>query len=142
MNQIQVPLDLSKELPLVPADPHQLQQVFLNLINNAVDAILEHSTQGDLWVTSGADEKNIFVEFTDSGPGVRDPSRVFDPFYTTKPVRTGTGLGLSICYGIVIEHGGSIRVKNSPPRRAKFRIQLPLQFYTRTPQLTDASASS
>src|SRR6267378_1679530 len=142
MNQIHVHLDLSKELPLVPADPHQLQQVFLNLINNAVDAILEHSTQGDLWVTSGADEKYIFVEFTDSGPGVKDPSRVFDPFYTTKPVGKGTGLGLSICYGIVIEHGGSIRVKNSPPRGASFRIELPLQFDAKTPQLTEASVTS
>src|SRR6202041_2512777 len=77
MNQIRVHLELSQDLPLVPADPHQLQQVFLNLINNAVDAILGHSTQGDLWVTSGVDEKYIFVEFTDSGPGVKDPSRVF-----------------------------------------------------------------
>jgi len=142
MNQIRVHLDLSQELPLVPADPHQLQQVFLNLINNAVDAILEHSTQGDLWVTSGVDEKFIFVEFTDSGPGVKDPSRVFDPFYTTKPVGKGTGLGLSICYGIITEHGGSIRVKNSPPRGASFRIELPLQFDAKTPQLTEATLTN
>src|SRR5258708_8844309 len=91
MNQIHVHLDLSKELPLVPADPHQLQQVFVNLINNAVYAILEHSTQGDLWVTSGADEKYIFVAFTDSGPGVEDHSPVFDPSDTTQPDHKGTG---------------------------------------------------
>jgi len=139
MNQIRVHLELSKDLPLVPADPHQMQQVFLNLINNAVDAILEHSSEGDLWVSSGLDERYIFVEFTDSGPGVKDPSRVFDPFYTTKPVGKGTGLGLSICYGIVTEHGGTIRVKNAHPRGACFRIELPLQFDTKPPQLTEAS---
>jgi len=142
MNQIGVHLDLSRDLPLVPADPHQLQQVFLNLINNAVDAILEHSNQGDLWVNSSVDEKNIIVEITDSGPGVKDPSRVFDPFYTTKPVGKGTGLGLSICYGIITEHGGTIRVKNSLPRGASFRIELPLQFVAKTPPLTEASVTN
>jgi signal transduction histidine kinase len=81
------------------------------------------------------------VEFTDSGPGVKDPSRVFDPFYTTKPVGKGTGLGLSICYGIITEHGGTIRVKNSPPRGASFRIELPMQFDAKAPQLTEASVN-
>jgi two-component system NtrC family sensor kinase len=141
MNQIRVHLELAQDLPLVPADPHQLQQVFLNLINNAVDAILENSTEGDLWVTSGICEKNIFVELTDSGPGVKDASRVFDPFYTTKPVGKGTGLGLSICYGIITEHGGSIRVKNSPPRGASFRVELPLQLEPKTSQLSETTTT-
>ena len=65
------------------------------------------------------------MEFTDSGPGVQEASRVFDPFYTTKPVGKGTGLGLSICYGIVTEHGGTIRVRNLPHRGASFTIELP-----------------
>jgi len=69
----------------------------------------------------------LTVEFADSGPGVKEPSRVFDPFYTTKPVGKGTGLGLSICYGIVTEHGGTITVRNAPPRGASFTIQLPFQ---------------
>ena len=69
----------------------------------------------------------MFIEFTDSGPGVKDASRVFDPFYTTKPVGKGTGLGLSICYGIVTEHGGTILVKNQPTGGATFRVALPLQ---------------
>ncbi len=125
MSKIRVHLDLAVDLPETPADPHQLQQVFLNLINNAVDAILEKSEEGDLWVRTGVENGHIFVEFTDSGAGVKDTSRVFDPFYTTKPVGKGTGLGLSICYGIVTEHGGTIRVKNSPPRGATFRIELP-----------------
>ena len=141
MNQIRVNLMLAEDLPLISADPHQLQQVFLNLINNAVDAILEHSSEGDLWVVSGVDDKCLFVELTDSGPGVKDPSRVFDPFYTTKPVGKGTGLGLSICYGIVTEHGGRIHVKNCPPRGASFRIELPLQFDGKAPQISEAAAS-
>jgi PAS domain S-box-containing protein len=127
MNNIRVHLELATDLPEVPADPHQLQQVFLNLINNAVDAILEASPEGDIWVQTGSDADLLFVELTDSGPGVKDPSRVFDPFYTTKPVGKGTGLGLSICYGIITEHGGRILVKNTPPRGANFRIELPQQ---------------
>jgi len=127
MSNIRVHLNLAEDLPMTAADPHQLQQVFLNLVNNAVDAILEHSADGDLWVGTGKRKEGFFVEFTDSGPGVKDPSRVFDPFYTTKPVGKGTGLGLSICYGIVTEHGGTIRVKNVPPRGASFTIELPFQ---------------
>jgi two-component system, NtrC family, sensor kinase len=126
MNKIRLHLDLAADLPEIPADPHQLQQVFLNLINNAVDAILESGSDGDLWVRTGAVARHAFVEFVDSGPGVKDPSRVFDPFYTTKPVGKGTGLGLSICYGIITEHGGTIQVKNAPERGAAFRIELPL----------------
>jgi PAS domain S-box-containing protein len=139
MNQIHVHLELSPDLPLIPADPHQLQQVFLNLINNAVDAILDHSQQGELWVTSGVDDKSLFVELIDSGPGVKDPTRVFDPFYTTKPVGKGTGLGLSICYGIITEHGGTIRVRNCAPRGASFRIELPLQFDAKSLQFPEAT---
>jgi len=126
MSQIQVSLELDENLPEVPADPHQLQQVFLNLINNAVDAMLEVATLGELRVRSGAEERQVFIEFTDSGPGVKDASRVFDPFYTTKPVGKGTGLGLSICYGIVTEHGGRILVRNGAQGGATFRIELPL----------------
>jgi len=127
MHNIRVHLELSQDLPVTAADPHQLQQVFLNMVNNAVDAILERSTEGDLWVRTGTNEDRLFIEFTDSGPGVKDASRVFDPFYTTKPVGKGTGLGLSICYGIITEHGGTIRVRNVPTRGASFTIELPCQ---------------
>jgi PAS domain S-box-containing protein len=127
MNHIRVHLELAPDLPFTSADPHQLQQVFLNMVNNAVDAMLEHSNEGDLWVRTGASGDKLFIEFTDSGPGVKDASRVFDPFYTTKPVGKGTGLGLSICYGIISEHGGSIRVRNVPPRGASFTIEVPYQ---------------
>jgi PAS domain S-box-containing protein len=127
MSHIEVHLDLATDLPEVHADPYQLQQVFLNLINNAVDAILEAGSRGDLWVRSGAETGQVFVEFIDNGPGVKDPSRVFDPFYTTKPVGKGTGLGLSICYGIITEHGGTIQVKNGKQGGATFRIEVPLR---------------
>lgn len=126
MHNIRVHLDLAQDLPVTAADPHQLQQVFLNLVNNAVDAILERSADGDLWVRTEMNEAGkLIVEFTDSGPGVKDASRIFDPFYTTKPVGKGTGLGLSICYGIITEHGGSIYVRNVPERGACFTIELP-----------------
>jgi PAS domain S-box-containing protein len=126
MSNIRIHLSLAEDLPDVFADPHQLQQVFLNMVNNAVDAILESSKDGDLWVATHADDTKVCIEFTDSGPGVQEASRVFDPFYTTKPVGKGTGLGLSICYGIVTEHGGTIRVRNLPHRGASFTIELPL----------------
>lgn len=125
MGKIRVHLDLAQVLPEISADAHQLQQVFLNLINNALDAILENGEDGDLWVRTDAEEHVVFIEFTDSGPGVKDASRVFDPFYTTKPVGKGTGLGLSICYGIITEHGGTILVKNQPTGGATFRVELP-----------------
>jgi len=141
MSNIRVHLDLAEDLPVTSADPHQLQQVFLNMVNNAVDAILEHSKEGDLWVRTGTSGERLVVEFTDSGPGVQDPSRVFDPFYTTKPVGKGTGLGLSICYGIVTEHGGAIRVRNVPPHGASFTIELPCQPQTKQKEAEPAPAA-
>jgi two-component system NtrC family sensor kinase len=126
VNNIQVHREFAGELPLTAADPHQLQQVFLNILNNAVDAILECTERGDIWVRTAMADGRLLVEFTDSGSGVQDALRVFDPFYTTKPIGKGTGLGLSICYGIVSEHGGEICVRNSPPRGATFSITLPM----------------
>lgn len=142
MSNIRVHFELAPDLPITAADPHQLQQVFLNLVNNAVDAILEESKDGDLWVRTEAKDERIFIEFTDSGPGVKDASRVFDPFYTTKPVGKGTGLGLSICYGIVTEHGGAISVRNVQPKGASFTIELPCQHAAALKDSSqDASAS-
>lgn len=132
MKNIRVHLELAPDLPVTAADPHQLQQVFLNMVNNAVDAVLEGASDGDIWVRTGVRGDRLTVEFTDSGPGVREPSRVFDPFYTTKPVGKGTGLGLSICYGIVTEHGGTIRVRNVQPQGASFAIELPFQAAEKT----------
>src|SRR5438270_11754892 len=108
------------------------------MVNNALDAILERSTEGDLWVRTAIDGDRLVIEFADSGPGVKDPSRVFDPFYTTKPVGKGTGLGLSICYGIITEHGGSIRVRNVEPKGAAFTIELPYQSTINSREVTES----
>ena len=112
-------------LPPVVADAHQLEQVFLNIINNAVDAMLEHSRGGKLEVTVAVQGGQISLEFHDSGPGIREVNRIFDPFYTTKGVGKGTGLGLSICYGIIKEHGGDIRAFNHVKGGAVVQIVLP-----------------
>ncbi len=126
LKKIRVHRYFDPKLPTTSADFNQLQQVFLNILNNAIDAIDETSGPGEIWIRTQALPGHLRVEFTDSGPGIQNPHRIFDPFYTTKPVGKGTGLGLSICYGIVKEHGGEIEAQNSPPRGATFVITLPL----------------
>ena len=125
LNNIHVHREFDPRLPVTGGDFHQLQQVFLNILNNAVDAVNEKDGQGDIWIRTEAAGNRLRIEITDSGPGVKNPHRIFDPFYTTKAVGKGTGLGLSICYGIVKEHGGEIQVRNSPPRGATFTVLLP-----------------
>ena len=124
VNNIQVHREFCLDLPLIGGDAHQLQQVFLNILNNAVDAVLERSDRGEIWVRTAQEDGQVVIEFIDSGPGINDTHRVFDPFYTTKPVGKGTGLGLSICYGIISEHGGEISVRNGPPRGALVKVAL------------------
>jgi len=126
INNIQIHRSFPTGLSLLSGDPHQLQQVFLNILNNAVDAILERSDRGDIWIRTAQESDHLLVEIVDSGLGVENPHRVFDPFYTTKAVGKGTGLGLSICYGIISEHGGEILVNNLPPRGAAFTVVLPV----------------
>jgi PAS domain S-box-containing protein len=134
INNIRVHRELDPQLPVTGADSHQLQQVFLNILNNAVDAIQERETSGDIWIKTSVKAGRLCIEITDSGPGVKNPHKIFDPFYTTKPVGKGTGLGLSICYGIVKEHAGEIHVKNAPPRGAMFTIQLPISLAAPAPK--------
>jgi two-component system NtrC family sensor kinase len=105
--------------------PHQLEQVFLNIINNAVDAILEKGDGGTLKVRVYSEDGLVHAVFQDSGPGIKEPGRIFDPFYTTKSVGKGTGLGLSICYGIIKEHGGDIAARNRQEGGAIIEITLP-----------------
>lgn len=128
LNNIRIHRDCEPDLPMTSGDTHQLQQVFLNILNNAVDSVLDHNGRREIWVRTARSNGRLMVEFIDSGSGVRDPLRVFDPFYTTKAVGKGTGLGLSICYGIVKEHGGEITVHNSAEagQGAVFRVWLPL----------------
>ncbi len=125
LNNLAVEREFQANLPTVTADAHQLEQVFLNIINNAADAMLENARGGLLKVRIYAENEQVCVEFRDSGPGIKEPHRVFDPFYTTKPVGKGTGLGLSICYGIVKEHRGDVLAQNAPGGGAMFRIMLP-----------------
>ena len=110
---------------MVVADPHQIEQVFLNIINNAVDAILETGRTGKLKIRISCIGGHVCTQFTDDGAGIKDPKRIFDPFYTTKSVGKGTGLGLSICYGIVKEHGGDITANNAPEGGAVIEVRLP-----------------
>ena len=121
INNISVERDLPSEPALVVADPHQIEQVFLNIINNSVDAILETGRTGKLKIRISCIGGHVCTQFTDDGAGIKDPKRIFDPFYTTKSVGKGTGLGLSICYGIVKEHGGDITANNAPDGGADHR---------------------
>ncbi|MDO8836081.1 MAG: ATP-binding protein, partial [Vicinamibacterales bacterium] len=98
--------------PVLSGDRDKLQQVFLNLINNAHDAVRERASGGTITVRTRTDGPVVVCEVLDNGPGFQDPERAFDPFYTTKEVGKGTGLGLSICHGIVREHRGEIRARN------------------------------
>jgi two-component system NtrC family sensor kinase len=111
--------------PLVIADPHQLEQVLLNIINNAVDAMVEESGTGILNIRIFREETFVCVEFNDNGPGIKEPARIFDPFYTTKSPGKGTGLGLSICYGIVKDHQGDIVARNRDDGGASITVRLP-----------------
>src|SRR5580698_11634267 len=113
VNNIEVQKDLGPDAAMVVADPHQIEQVFLNIINNAVDAVLETGRAGKLKIRVYCEKGDVCAQFADDGPGIKDPKRIFDPFYTTKNVGKGTGLGLSICYGIVKEHGGDITAHNA-----------------------------
>jgi two-component system NtrC family sensor kinase len=121
--QIRVELDLGLRLPIVSADKNQLLQVFLHLSRNAVDA-MEPMGGGVLRVVTRAQEDEVVIEFSDTGVGLKEPERVFDPFYTTKGVG-GTGLGLSAAYGIVEEHHGKIVCHNRPEGGATFEVRLP-----------------
>lgn len=119
-----IELQLESVLPGVRGDGNQLLQVFFNIINNAIDA-MEAREGGLLTIKTQRDRGNVVILFTDTGPGIKDPQRVFDPFYTTKPVGKGTGLGLSICFGILQEHAGKIMCYNSQQGGAVFRVELP-----------------
>jgi len=112
-------------LPRVLGNSNQLLQAFLQIVENAVDA-LQESGGGRLSVSVWREAGEVVIEFADNGPGLRDPERVFDPFYTTKPVGKGTGLGLSATYGVIQDHKGQITCYNRPEGGATFEIRLPV----------------
>jgi len=117
---------LDESLPQVVGDSHQLQQVFLNIMNNAYDAVRETGRPARIEIMTASLGNHVEVSFCDNGHGITHPDRIFDPFFTTKEVGKGTGLGLSICYGIVREHGGEILChNNSGTQGATFIVRLP-----------------
>lgn len=125
-DSLEIVEDFDRAIPHVFGDAHQLQQVFLNILNNAHDATGESGRSGNIRITTRECGGKIEIAVRDNGPGVSDTVRIFEPFYTTKDVGKGTGLGLSICYGIVKEHGGEIVCANNTDGiGCTFVIQLP-----------------
>jgi two-component system, NtrC family, sensor kinase len=123
---VEVTEDFEANLSPTLGDAQQLQQVFLNILNNAYDAIQESGNHGRIRIRTRRAEDDIEVAFMDNGTGVVDPERIFDPFFTTKQAGKGTGLGLSICYGIVRAHGGEILCWNNEGESGStFVVRLP-----------------
>ena len=127
-SNISIIRDLKASLPPTLGDAHQLQQVFVNILGNARQAIQAVRQDGQIIVRTFTDGKTITVEFADNGPGIRPENlpKIFDPFFTTKAVGKGTGLGLSLSYGIIKEHGGRITVQSIHGQGATFTIELPV----------------
>lgn len=126
-NRIEVETDLATELPAVIGDARQLQQVCLNLVTNAVQAMASCGSGGTLFISTRRNDSHVVLEMRDTGPGIPEDARahVFEPFFTTKAEGEGTGLGLSVSYGIVTAHGGSIEVIGTSACGTTFRVTLP-----------------
>jgi two-component system NtrC family sensor kinase len=126
-HEVDVILHLDESLAGVAGDAQQLQQVFLNILNNAFDAVREAPRQGRILIETSQNESGVEIVFQDNGPGIADTDSVFDPFYSTKEAGEGTGLGLSICHGIVQAHGGEIFCANNADGfGCAFHVRLPL----------------
>jgi CheY-like chemotaxis protein len=124
-SQVELELDLAPVLPEVFADMGQMQSVFLNLVNNAQDAITAHNGKGTIRITTEFVGEKVRIKLADDGPGIpeADLKKIFDPFFTTKPIGKGTGLSLSICHGIVQEHEGTMSVDSEPGKGATFILE-------------------
>jgi PAS domain S-box-containing protein len=127
-NNITIVTHLQENLPEIPIDKFQLQQVFLNIILNAEAAIKDAGRPGLLTITTERVNNHINVHFSDNGCGIKKHvlPRIFDPFFTTKDIGKGTGLGLSICYGIVVKHGGKISVRTRVNEGTTFTVKMPV----------------
>ena len=127
LQNVVVETRLDPELPEVLADYFQLQQVLINLVSNADDAMTEAHGRGTLTIATGKSARGIRISLADDGPGISPEHviHIFDPFFTTKAVGKGTGLGLSICHGIIKSHGGTIEVETEPGKGTTFTIELP-----------------
>jgi two-component system NtrC family sensor kinase len=126
-NKISVETELAPELPAVVGDARQLQQVCLNLVTNAIQAMATLGAGGTLFIATRRDGPHVVLEMRDTGPGIPDGAKVhiFEPFFTTKGEGEGTGLGLSVSYGIITAHGGSIEVPQTSSAGTTFRVTLP-----------------
>jgi len=127
-SDIEVVTDLAPNPPKVVVDFGQIQQVFLNIILNAEQAMVEAHKGGRLTIKTRQMKNCIRISFADDGSGIQAEhlDRLFDPFFTTRGEKGGTGLGLSVSYGIVTEHGGKIYAKSKPGKGATFFVELPL----------------
>ena len=127
-NNIEVALDLDEGVPKTMVDLFQLQQVFINIMNNAEDAMVARKGKGRLEIRTRRNRRKIEIAFRDDGPGIPKEiiHKVFDPFFTTKDVGKGTGLGLSITHGIITEHGGTIDIAAAEEGGAVVTIELPV----------------
>lgn len=123
--KIQIQLSIDSDFPSVRANANRIFQCFVEIIENAIDA-LDEAGGGTLQITAQHQGSDVVLQFSDTGPGIRDPQRVFDPFYTTKPVGKGTGLGLSAVYGVIQDHSGQITCRNKPEGGALFTLKLPV----------------
>jgi two-component system NtrC family sensor kinase len=126
INNIEIRKDLQSDLPVIASDQSQLQQVLLNLLNNAIDAI---GKDGAIDITTVAGDETIEISVRDSGPGIPETlqNRIFDPFFTTKGAGRGTGLGLSISYGIIEKIGGTLTLSSRENEGTTFFIRLPIK---------------
>ena len=123
---VEVSEEFDDNLDMAIGDAQQLQQVFLNILNNAYDAIQESGNHGKIRICTRRNLETIEIAFIDNGTGISEPERIFDPFFTTKQAGKGTGLGLSICYGIVRAHGGEILCWNNEGENGStFVVRLP-----------------
>ncbi|MEO6874094.1 MAG: ATP-binding protein [Opitutaceae bacterium] len=127
-SNVTVVKEFAPSLPPIMADPHQLQQVFVNILSNARQAIEPSQREGRIVIRTHVADGWVMIEFQDNGPGIKPQhlARIFDPFFTTKPAGKGTGLGLSLSYGLIQEHGGKIVAQSELGHGATFVIELPV----------------
>ncbi len=127
--KVEATLDVEPGLPDVEVSVNQIKQVFVNIINNACQAIASDAPSGRIWITAKRVRDHVVVSVTDSGPGMTEEiaAHAFEPFFTTKREGEGTGLGLSISQGIVREHGGRITLETRPGSGATFTVELPVR---------------
>jgi signal transduction histidine kinase len=138
-SNIRIELTIAPNFPQVRGNANQLFQTFIEIIENAMDALAD-AGGGSLKITAHRLGPDAMLQFSDTGPGIREPERVFDPFYTTKPVGKGTGLGLSAVYGVIRDHNGQITCQNKPEGGALFIIRIPAATES-APQVASAAAN-